>query len=603
VDIMKLSYRLFLCTIFCAFMFEVGGLDSDPIAQLGNRYLAPMSSWTGIHIILNVFEVCLMVTALAWLVTRKRVRGAHIERTLTIPIIAFGALLAFGVVNGLTQAGGDLTFALWEVRAFAVLIAVYLLSCVFISSEDRVNDLIWSVLIASTVLAVDNTLRWLLILRSVSSDDLAYDHVDSVVLVFATLLCLCLLAFGGTRAQRRYALVTLPLFLFAMEAMKRRAAFVILAVGVLILCVFLLRLRPRIFWRIVPPVALACVLYLAVFWNQNGTLAQPARAISSQFSPDPRDAASNDYRVVERYDIISNIERAPLTGLGFGQQYVMYIPLPNLGTVWPFWHYMTHNAILWVWMKDGALGFAAFWWLLGRGVYDGSRAVATQREEWSLAEELHRLLSRQPGNTRAIARAMQALKRNQYEPLRPVGHAKRSGGSGRRKAGELALGLNVPTWERSDERSSRTARNSGALAFLVAAISMIPVQTVFSYVDLGLTNERNMAVLGVALAVISQASLVLGIQWIPRKRRRGQPHEDEAALMDTQDRIRALVSARSVAAAPLQVVPSTMTAAKHMPTSRHAVSRVGQRGTETATTTRDMPTLVREETPLPWERT
>jgi hypothetical protein len=584
-------------------MFEVGGLDSDPIAQLGNRYLAPMSSWTGIHIILNLFEACLMVTALGWLVTRKRVRGTHIERTLTIPIIAFSAVLALGVVNGLVQAGGDLTFALWEVRAFAVLIGVYLLSCLFISSEDRVNDLVWCTLIASTVLAVDNTLRWLLILRSVSSDDLAYDHVDSVVLVFATLLCLCLLAFGGTRAQRWYALITLPLFLFAMEEMKRRAAFVILAVGILIMCVFLLRLRPRIFWRIVPPVALACALYLAIFWNQNGTLAQPARAISSQFSPDPRDAASNDYRVVERYDIISNIERAPLMGLGFGQQYVMYIPLPDLGTVWPFWHYMTHNAVLWVWMKDGALGFVAFWWLLGRGAYDGSKAVATQREEWSLAGGLHRLLSRQPGNRRAIERMTQALKRNQYNPLRPVGHPKRHRSRGRRKAGEQALGLNVPTWERSDGRGSRTVHNSGVLAFLVTAVCMIPVQVVYSYVDLGLSNERDMALLGVALAVISQARVVLGIQWVPRTHRRSRPHEEAAALMDTQDRIRALVSAQSVTAAPLQVVPSTMTPAKHVPTTRQAASRVEQRGTGTATTTRDRPTLVREETPLPWERT
>jgi hypothetical protein len=567
-----------LGSIGCALMFEVDGLTGDPWADLGNKYLADLTSWTGFHIIFNLFEICMTLTAVVWLLTRKRERGAHIRRSLTVPMAVFAATLAFGVLNGIAQSGGDLTFALWEVRGFAMLIGTYLLTCVFIQSEDRVNDLIWVVLIASSILAIENMLRWLLVLRADSSDDLAYDHVDSVVLVFAALLCLCLLAFGGTRAQRWYAAVELPVLIFAMEVMKRRAAFVILAVGILIFCMFLLRLRPRIFWRVVPPIALLCALYLAVFWNQNGTLAQPARAISSQFTPDPRDAASNNYRVIERYDIISNIQRAPLTGLGFGQQYVMYIPLPDLAGGWPLFHYETHDMVLWVWMKDGALGFAALFWLLGRGAYDGSRAVTTQREEWSLAGKLHALLTRGTDDMRAVDRAMRALHRNHYTSLRPTSQLARTKRRRHRGISKQALGLNVPTWERSDDRNSLTARESGVLAFLVVAVCMVPVQVVYSYVDLGLSAQRDTALIGLLLGVISQASTILQIEWTPRTRPARRPQEAESSLEDTRDRVRALVSRRPSKAGELQVVPSTLSTPKQASGAHRSVSRVPARG-------------------------
>ncbi len=594
---MKATYRLFLGCIFFALMFELGGLQSDQFATLGNMYLADMTTWTGFHIIVNVFEICVALTAVLWLVTRKQSRSPRVHRTLTWPVIILGGALALGVINGL-MGGGNLTYALWEVRAFAMLIAVYLLAGALITSEDRVNDVVWVILISSTILAVENTLRWLFVLRSLPPDDLAYDHVDSVVLVFAVLLCLSLLAFGGTRAQRRYAAVALPVILFAMEVMRRRAAFAILAVGLLLFCGFLLRLRPRVFWRVVPPVALLCALYLVVFWNQNGTLAQPARAISSQFTPDPRDAASNNYRLVERYDIILNIQRAPLTGLGFGQQYIMYVPLPDLGSTWPFWHYMTHNAVLWVWMKDGALGFAAFWWLLGRGAYDGSRAVATQREEWSLAGELYELLARRRYDARAIDRVTRALRQNQYVSLRPTGRKARV--KGRRGRAALALGLNVPTWERSDDRSSVTAPKSGVLALLVTAVCMIPVQVMYSYVDLGLTNERDTALLGLALAVIGQASLVLHVSLHGEQHAKDGGNGAETSLYDTRDRIRALLNAKSLNADPVRAIPATIDTSRTATRSRRIASAPGT-AVEAGVGRRRSDSRMRDESPLPWE--
>jgi hypothetical protein len=397
-----------------------------------------------------------------------------------------------------------------------MLIAIYALTSVLVRSDDAVNDLVAVTFIAATVLALENVFRWFFILNRIVADDLAYDHVDSVVLVFAVMVCLGVLTFGGRRWQRRYALVLLPLLIVCMEIMKRRAAFAILAVGIVAFLIFFVRLRPRLFWKVVPPLAVLCTIYLAVYWNGNGSLAQPARAIRSQIAPDPRDLASDMYRLLEKYDIVLNIRQAPLTGLGFGRPYTFYIPLPDLSQGWPFWHYISHDAILWVWMKDGAIGFIVFWWLLGRGAYDGSRAVETQREEWDITSRLHAMLA--GGGPRGAKATAFERRLAQYASALLKPSAKL--GRRRRAAPTDTLGLNVPTWDRTDKFRSVTARRSGALAFVVACVCLIPIQVTYSYVDLGLISERDMLLLGLVLGVIAHAKPLLGVQESRQKRRK-----------------------------------------------------------------------------------
>src|SRR5260221_4403214 len=117
-------------------------------------------------------------------------RRQRVTSTLLVPITAFGALLVVGILSGYVQGGSNTTTALWEVRGFAMLIAIYALTSVLVRSDDAVNDLVAVTFIAATVLALENVFRWFFILNRIVADDLAYDHVDSVVLVFALMVCL-----------------------------------------------------------------------------------------------------------------------------------------------------------------------------------------------------------------------------------------------------------------------------------------------------------------------------------------------------------------------------------------------------------------------------
>lgn len=515
---MKTGYRIFLTTVFLVAALESTGVLDDPLVQWGFNFQSDLTAVVHIHIIVSVFEICIVLALLCWFL-----RGAAAKRTLRLergtlirPLLVFAALLAFGVLYGQVQPGANLTEALWEVRGFLMMIAGYFLIGMYIRNDAQANQLVWVLLGAATVLTLNNLWIPIAYPAAMEGNDLAYDHADSVVLGLAMILCITILTYGGTRNQRRFAMAMLPVFLICLMIMKRRAAFPVVGLGIIVVIIFLLRLRPRLFWKYVPPLVLLCAAYLGAFWNNTGALGQPARAISSQFNPDPRDYASNLYRDVEKANIVANISASPLTGLGFGQAYHFYFPMvADLSAIWPFWHYETHNAILWIWMKDGAVGFIVFWWLLGRGMFDGSRVVETQREEWALAQYLRKRFAREQrknreGESRVSTGVFQvALRAN--EPYGKRGRRKSTAGP--------ALLLNVPAWERSDHKHSVTTQRSATLALLVTAVCMIPMQVVYSYVDLGIVNERDMLLFGLMLGLIARGQTLLGTRTEGKRKR------------------------------------------------------------------------------------
>ncbi|MGH2485963.1 MAG: hypothetical protein ACRDHE_08130, partial [Ktedonobacterales bacterium] len=230
---MKFPYRLFLASVFLALLLSQNGLNKDPFVGFGWYFHADIKSWAGgIPIIVTLLEVCLIIVAITWSMRARRYKQtwAFTRGTLWTQLLAFCGLLAVGLIYGLV-GGGDMTIALWEVRGFLMLGAMYCVAGMMIHEEKHLNQLVWVVLIAALCLAIENIIRWLLYLHGKPADDLAYDHVDSVILSFALILCFGLLTFGGTRRQRTFALTAIPILFFAMEVMKRRAAFAVVFVG------------------------------------------------------------------------------------------------------------------------------------------------------------------------------------------------------------------------------------------------------------------------------------------------------------------------------------------------------------------------------------
>lgn len=433
---MAFGKKLFFAALFISLLMESQTTSKDPWSGSFAWYFhADLKSWipqTGLP--LNPLEITIIVILLAWALRGRRDRRYHFEKGLLFwPIIGLTTMLAYGLLWGAIQSNSDFTVALWEIRALAYCVIAYFLVGILFTHRRDLDTLTWVILISILLMAVECLIRYFFFLPGRYVGDLDYDHEDTTLLSFAILLAAAMILLGSTRRQRIFALTTIPLDLLAMMVTHRRAGFASLLTGAIFLCVILFRVNRRLFLKIVPITALIFGIYLGAYWGcSGGTLCQPARAISSQFSPDPRDLQSDQYRLLEKENLILNIQVNPITGLGFGQPFAFYIPLPNL-SFWPFWHYTPHNEILWVWMEMGFLGFFVFWWLIGSSIYRGGRLV-------------------------------QALS---------------------------------------------AAGDDKARALLAAGVCLIVMQITVSYVDLGLTSDRAMLLLGVVLGVIGHLPGIL----------------------------------------------------------------------------------------------
>src|SRR5207302_448383 len=150
--------------------------------------------------------------------------------------------------------------------------------------------------------------------------------------------------------------VLIPILLFTLFASQRRAGLIGTMIAFVVLALTFWVNHRRAFYIVVVPVILFGTVYLPIFWSNTGLVGQPARALRSVVEPDKRDAASNEYRDLEKIDVRLTLESDPVFGVGFGKEFLFVVPLPTIKG-WPFWHYEPHHNILWIWLKLGAHGF------------------------------------------------------------------------------------------------------------------------------------------------------------------------------------------------------------------------------------------------------
>lgn len=332
----------------------------------------------------------LMLATVAGLVGVQIALGRRSMRPnpLGLPVFVFTVGLAGWLLYGLLT-GGSLTVALWELRGLAYFCLLVFVVPHVLSDERDVRLLLWVPIVMIGVKAVQGVWNYGVVLRDDVVDVRSITaHEDAVFIAWMVVFLLALLLYRTAPKQRTVLLVLSPVMAFTFVQTDRRAAYVAMAVGIVVLAVLVATDRKRrgLMVAVGLPILLAILLVVGVGWNMSGLLGAPASVVRSIVAPDdPTDAGSSYYRVIEETNLFESIQSNPILGIGFGRPFqqpgqngiaVLSYELANV---------IAHNSIFWLWAVMGTLGFALFWVMIGSLIVFGCVAFRTSEAPYTKA--------------------------------------------------------------------------------------------------------------------------------------------------------------------------------------------------------------------------
>jgi O-antigen ligase/polysaccharide polymerase Wzy-like membrane protein len=329
-------------------------------------------------IMVSPLEIALFTTLLVWIMKAILQRKLRLPRSyLSIGIGLFVAILVFGEIQGLGH-GGSFRESVDELRPWFYLVVLYLVASQLLDGPAALKPILWAFVIGTGIKGLEGTLRFVLVRGAFPRPDAILAHEEALFFAMFVLLVAALWLFREPSRLRTVGTALLPGVLIADLANNRRAAWLILLAGFLALGVVAwVRLpdRRRVVASWAATLAVVGSIYLAIFWNSNGSLAQPARAIRSAVSPSSRDSLSDLYRTQENANLALNIKLAGPLGAGFGIPITYALPITDLTRTTPSLAYVPHDGILYVWMRLGIVGILLFWCLIGAAIIAACRLL------------------------------------------------------------------------------------------------------------------------------------------------------------------------------------------------------------------------------------
>lgn len=344
---------------------------------------------TGIPVPITAAELIMIGTIVLVIIKRVGKRQKPMDLGPLFPAMAaYVVFVVYGLGRGLSQ-GGDLNIAIWEVRGQFYPLLMYLLVFNLVDSQGQVRRLVWIFLGAIALKGIIGTLRFIVTLGGdlsqvtvASRANSLLSHEESLLFAMFFVFTALLFLFKADKAQLKFSLFALAPVALAFLANQRRAGFLAFFLAMVVVAVMAYVILPSK-RRLVTYLGIISIFvlptYVLVFSQNEGLIAEPARAISSLYLPDERDSSSNEYRVLEGENLRRNIAKNPVLGVGYGRELEMFVPLPDLTSIFSLWAYIPHNTILWIWLRVGLIGFAAFWFMVGRSILQ--QAIASRQSQ------------------------------------------------------------------------------------------------------------------------------------------------------------------------------------------------------------------------------
>lgn len=310
---------------------------------------------------------------------------------LILPFLLFMLCVVVAAVYGYLT-GGTLKVIVVEIRPFVYFFESYVLAYNLVTQKSHVRGFFWLVIVGSAVKALQGIYIYVKLRGELGSNALM-SHEESFFFIGLLLFIVLLSVHYHWRRQLIAALCALPVVLVTLVLNNRRTDYVafLLALGAVWGLMFVMRPKARLMLGTVATLGILILGgYVLLFANSTAAIGQPARGIVAIFRPsatDVRDQQSNQYRVVENFDLRYTIARENFfVGMGFGKTYFEPVPLttvfPGIAAAAQYYNYVPHNNIYWIWMRFGAIGFLVFWYFFGSIIVRGSLIARQLRDPY-----------------------------------------------------------------------------------------------------------------------------------------------------------------------------------------------------------------------------
>ena len=325
--------------------------------------------------VVSPFELHLLLVVFVWLVyfIIHKQGGFRTIPLWQIVLLLF-AWLAFSFSYGMIK-GGNLLPGLWESRALVYLGVFYFLVPQIVKTRQHLRSIVWVCIAVVSFKAFQGIVYFVSSGFSFWNESyMTASQEDSLFIVLLMMLLMTFTFLGGESKQKYTLLLLFLPLLLGFFSGNRRATYVSFAISTIALAVLLPRKQQKQMLLVVISLVVVFGIYLGVFWNNGGLLGWPAQQVKSILFEDKtlmtsRNYSSNYYREVEKYNIEFTIRDSPVTGIGFGVPYATPI---NLFLKFGLSEYITHNSLLWLFMKTGAIGFFLFMVFLNTFLFRGA---------------------------------------------------------------------------------------------------------------------------------------------------------------------------------------------------------------------------------------
>jgi len=357
-------YLLFAAVLFLE-QFDIPGIS--PLTSQ-TRFYQNVSAFTPLPLRLSACDLLILLT-LASCALRHIVRHESLRRgPFAAAVMLYTGAFAVGTAIGIARGGAwDPSATLAELRGPLYVAISYFLTVDLIRDRARLSVLMWSFVLLVAGKAVQGIANY--IATSSMSLEAVTAHEDVIFFNVAIGLATASLVIG-LRTKLSYAVIAAaPPILIAELVTQRRVGFIGLATVLLAVTILSVARERRRAFVLIALGALAVGAYVPLFWDASGAIAEPIRALRAVLN-DPtvtvRDQLSDHWRVIEDKNIEFTMRQLPLTGVGVGQEYLFQAEPPRPSATFVYWRYMTHNAVLWVWLKAGPIGAFALAFLVTR---------------------------------------------------------------------------------------------------------------------------------------------------------------------------------------------------------------------------------------------